>query len=458
MDSLSKIVEKAFNSNEPNTYVAAGLTAGAAAASILYQEYRKKASNNERKLDFSDSLSNSMHRVPSFVKSPTFYELFQEDTRSSLRLSTQAWTSLGLEQPLVIAMVGLPARGKSYLVKMIMRYLKWTGFECKVFNVGSYRREMGMAAADSNFFDGTNPNNQKIREELAMHVQEAMYTWLHETNEEKRRVAVFDATNTTRDRRLHLAQRASTENVFLLFVESICDDENVLRKNYELKLKNDDYRDMDADTARKDFMQRVKQYERVYQTITDDENNNLIAYIKLINVGQKVIARNCHGYLPSQVAFYLQNVHIGPRKIYLSVVSETADHHTHNDRLAGAESGALSIAGSQYAETLADFMIYEQQFDLIEKGKEILVLTGTAPIHYQSVEPLKRRQFRCYHTPILNELRGGDLHGLSKTAMQALYPAEYEKRLADKLNYRYPGVGGESYLDVIERIRPVIIG
>lgn len=34
---------------------------------------------------------------------------------------------------------------------------------------------------------------------------------------------------------------------------------------------------------------------------------------------------------------------------------------------------------------------------------------------------------------------------------------EYEKRLLDKLTYRYPGVGGESYLDVIERIRPVLI-
>ena len=36
-------------------------------------------------------------------------------------------------------------------------------------------------------------------------------------------------------------------------------------------------------------------------------------------------------------------------------------------------------------------------------------------------------------------------------------PAEYQKRSDDKLNYRYPGEGGESYLDVIERIRPVII-
>jgi broad specificity phosphatase PhoE len=30
-------------------------------------------------------------------------------------------------------------------------------------------------------------------------------------------------------------------------------------------------------------------------------------------------------------------------------------------------------------------------------------------------------------------------------------------RKADKLHYRYPGVGGESYLDVINRLRAVIV-
>lgn len=39
-----------------------------------------------------------------------------------------------------------------------------------------------------------------------------------------------------------------------------------------------------------------------------------------------------------------------------------------------------------------------------------------------------------------------------------MYPEEAQKRAEDKLNYRYPGVGGESYLDVIERVRPIIIG
>jgi hypothetical protein len=150
------------------------------------------------------------------------------------------WTSLCLEQPLVIAMSGLPARGKSYVVKMIIRYLRWTGFEVKLFNVGSYRRKMGLASADSTFFASDNMDGQRMREELAMAVQDSMYQWLHESQlnnvSAKRRVAIFDATNTTISRRLALVQKARKENVFLLFVESICDDAKVLEQNYAVRL------------------------------------------------------------------------------------------------------------------------------------------------------------------------------------------------------------------------------
>ena len=69
-----------------------------------------------------------------------------------------------------------------------------------------------------------------------------MYEWLHEKTEGGGRVAIFDATNTTISRRLILAQRARKENVYLLFVESICDDQEVLNRNYDLKLQNDDYK------------------------------------------------------------------------------------------------------------------------------------------------------------------------------------------------------------------------
>ena len=41
---------------------------------------------------------------------------------------------------LVIVMVGLPARGKSYITKKMTRYLNWLQHDTKIFNVGERRR------------------------------------------------------------------------------------------------------------------------------------------------------------------------------------------------------------------------------------------------------------------------------------------------------------------------------
>ncbi|ORY64108.1 6-phosphofructo-2-kinase [Pseudomassariella vexata] len=60
---------------------------------------------------------------------------------------------------LVIIMVGLPARGKSYITKKIKRYLSWQQHDTRIFNVGNRRRvAVGMnspmiARAESNPMD-----------------------------------------------------------------------------------------------------------------------------------------------------------------------------------------------------------------------------------------------------------------------------------------------------------------
>lgn len=41
---------------------------------------------------------------------------------------------------LVIIMVGLPARGKSYITKKITRYMRWQQHNTRIFNVGNRRR------------------------------------------------------------------------------------------------------------------------------------------------------------------------------------------------------------------------------------------------------------------------------------------------------------------------------
>ena len=45
--------------------------------------------------------------------------------------------------PHMICMVGLPARGKTYISKKLARYLNWIGVTTRVFNVGDYRRQAG---------------------------------------------------------------------------------------------------------------------------------------------------------------------------------------------------------------------------------------------------------------------------------------------------------------------------
>ncbi len=51
-------------------------------------------------------------------------------------------------------------------------------------------------------------------------------------------------------------------------------------------------------------------------------------------------------------------------------------------------------------------------------GREILVLAGTSLVHAETILHL-RTLFKCYNTPLLNELRGGDLHGFTREEIKA---------------------------------------
>ncbi|KAL6944624.1 hypothetical protein ACO0RG_001363 [Hanseniaspora osmophila] len=41
-----------------------------------------------------------------------------------------------------VIMVGLPARGKTFIANKIQTYLRWLMINCQVFNVGNYRRKL----------------------------------------------------------------------------------------------------------------------------------------------------------------------------------------------------------------------------------------------------------------------------------------------------------------------------
>ena len=132
-------------------------------------------------------------------------------------------------------------------------------------------------------------------------------------------VAIIDATNSTKARRRWVKQRCDKNNIETLYVESKCDDEELIMSNIiEVKTTSPDYKGQDPEMAAKDFRNRIRNYEKVYQTIDEDERD--LTYVKLINVGGQVIINQIRDYLQSRVVYYLMNLHIRPRSIWLSRV------------------------------------------------------------------------------------------------------------------------------------------
>jgi 6-phosphofructo-2-kinase / fructose-2,6-biphosphatase 2 len=81
--------------------------------------------------------------------------------------------------------------------KAVKRYLKWTSVTAEVFNVGKYRRE-ATPNPDAAFFDTNHTAGEKARRAAAEAAVEDMLLWFRNT---QHKVAILDATNSTKQRR-----------------------------------------------------------------------------------------------------------------------------------------------------------------------------------------------------------------------------------------------------------------
>jgi 6-phosphofructo-2-kinase / fructose-2,6-biphosphatase 2 len=132
-------------------------------------------------------------------------------------------------------------------------------------------------------------------------------------------IAILDATNSTKSRRRWIQERCDAENIETLFVESICHDQSLIMGNIiDVKTTSPDYKDQDPELAAKDFLNRIAKYEKVYETIDEEEKD--LTYVKLTNVAANVVINRIKDYLQSRVVYYLMNLHIKPRCIWLSRV------------------------------------------------------------------------------------------------------------------------------------------
>ncbi|ESN92590.1 hypothetical protein HELRODRAFT_189517 [Helobdella robusta] len=189
--------------------------------------------------------------------------------------------------PLAIVMVGLPARGKTYIAKKLTRYLNWVGFDTKVFNVGEYRREaVSQTMSNADFFNPNNADARTIREEV--------------------------------------------------------------------KVSSPDYQNTNKEEAIEDFKRRISHYESQYEPLDDNLDRHL-SFIKIFNQGEKYLANRVQGHIESRVVYYLMNIHVLPRTIYIT-------RHGEAEMNISGQIGNdcdLTEQGHQFAHHLGNFIAKE---------------------------------------------------------------------------------------------------
>ncbi|KAJ0403277.1 hypothetical protein P43SY_007581 [Pythium insidiosum] len=89
------------------------------------------------------------------------------------------------DEKIVLVMVGLPARGKSFISHKITNFLSWLGVKAQIFNVGSLRRKLTAGKQSFDFFDASNAAAKQQREDLAFASLQTALQWLGHKRIEK---------------------------------------------------------------------------------------------------------------------------------------------------------------------------------------------------------------------------------------------------------------------------------
>lgn len=339
--------------------------------------------------------------------------------------------------PLVVVLVGLPARSKTVVAHKLGRYLNWIGEVAEVFTVSDYRRKLMERYDNHNLFRADNHEAMEIRYKSAELAMNDATNWLEGSGN----IAVLDGTHAARSHRQKVYDHFVTQLGYrLLFLESVCDDDDILSRNIKDVLQNSpDYKDMNPEKALDDFHQKIHHYLEQYEPISSKQEGYSV--IKMINDGESISTHRVTGHLEGKVLSFLSSFKPAPKTLYFSRHGES--EYNILGRIGGDTD--LSPRGHLYGLSLAHH-INKADIPNLRVWTSDMRRTKQTSVNINA--PVE-------HLPALNELDAGVCEALSYEEMQEKFPQEFAWRDQDKLRYRYPW--GESYLDIMTRIDPVLL-
>ncbi|XP_065341178.1 uncharacterized protein LOC135940280 isoform X3 [Cloeon dipterum] len=295
--------------------------------------------------------------------------------------------------------------GRTHLAKKLGRFLNWTGHQAKGFT---------MQDENLKWFE-----NKRLAQSPAEF--EDICNWLSKGGPA---IAVIECSSTTERHRPELCEMLTncSKECRVLFVECIC-DETCDKMNSAGKRKSPTTPTSGTSA----------------QSKTTNGPNPQISCIRVC--GADILARYINGHLQSHVLSFVSSVVSGTRTIYFSRHGESENNVL--GRIGGDTD--LSPRGKCYARILAREINAMEIQDLRVLTSQLKRTQQTAAFIKATMESLEA----------LNELEAGVCEGLTYEEMQEKHPTEFAWRDQDKLRYRYPW--GESYVDIMARVTPVIM-
>ncbi|CAD6581791.1 MAG: hypothetical protein CYPHOPRED_001709 [Cyphobasidiales sp. Tagirdzhanova-0007] len=318
------------------------------------------------------------------------------------------------------------------------------------FSLGEYRRKrLGEASSlpPDYFIPGKrSPESEALRNQVKREMASIILKYF---KEEGGQVAIYDANNTSVAERGELRDFCTQNGINIMFIETICSDAIVEQNIRAVKLASADYRDWEPEKAIKDYWNRIQTQAKAYEPI----ENPSFPYVKVINVGERIIVNNIEGYLQSRMVFFLMNIHNRYRKIYFARSGHSFAEHSYK-----ADAG-LSEVGESYAIALRDFLLAKREKDRRDpdekmKQRRLVVWTSSRKRCLGTARPFLEKGYKVIERGQMAEINPGIVDGLSKKEIKQLYPDEYERSVREPYSHRYPRA--ESYHDLSVRLEPAI--
>ncbi|KAJ3360876.1 Fructose-2,6-bisphosphatase, partial [Kappamyces sp. JEL0680] len=213
-----------------------------------------------------------------------------------------------------------------------------------------------------------------------------------------------------------------------------------------VKISSPDYADWDHSSMTDivaDFQKRISHYAQTYETLSADELDGKISYVKVLNIGKQLTLNQVQGYLESRIVYYLMNLNTAAKSFYISRHGESM--YNLQGRIGG--NADLSPQGRRFSELLPEHIS-----KFVDPDSKLVVWTSTLKRTIQTSQYLSSPKLQWKQ---LDELSSGACDGLTYEEIEQNFPLDFAERDNDKFNYRYHG--GESYRDLVHRLEPVIL-